>query len=105
MAAKRTLAAIGLGALLGACGGSQKAAQTRIDDGALARLNEGQMRPVDDVCIEEGRARIRLTGTFEAVKLFKEALDREPPAARPDLYGDGHAAERVVAALSRLNSL
>jgi UDP-N-acetylglucosamine 2-epimerase (non-hydrolysing)/UDP-GlcNAc3NAcA epimerase len=27
------------------------------------------------------------------------ALQRTPPAARPELYGDGHAGERVVAAL------
>ncbi len=30
------------------------------------------------------------------------ALDRRPPAERPELYGDGHAAQRVVAALDRL---
>jgi UDP-GlcNAc3NAcA epimerase len=29
-----------------------------------------------------------------------DALDREPPADRPPLYGDGHAGERVVAALT-----
>ena len=29
------------------------------------------------------------------------ALEREPPAERPPLYGDGHAGERVVAALAR----
>jgi UDP-GlcNAc3NAcA epimerase len=28
-----------------------------------------------------------------------EALEREPPAQRPALYGDGHAAERCVAAI------
>jgi len=28
------------------------------------------------------------------------ALERRPPAQRPELYGDGHAGERVVAALS-----
>jgi UDP-N-acetylglucosamine 2-epimerase (non-hydrolysing)/UDP-GlcNAc3NAcA epimerase len=28
------------------------------------------------------------------------ALDREPPHERPQLYGDGHASERVVAALT-----
>lgn len=28
------------------------------------------------------------------------ALQREPPAERPPLYGDGHAAERVLAALT-----
>jgi hypothetical protein len=37
------------------------------------------------------------------VDLDKEAalraLAREPPAERPSLYGDGHAAERVVASL------
>ena len=27
------------------------------------------------------------------------ALAQRPPAARPELYGDGRAAERVVAAL------
>ena len=27
------------------------------------------------------------------------ALEREPPAERPPLYGDGRAGERVVAAL------
>jgi UDP-GlcNAc3NAcA epimerase len=31
------------------------------------------------------------------------ALDAEPPAARPALYGDGHAGERVVAALRLLD--
>jgi UDP-GlcNAc3NAcA epimerase len=30
------------------------------------------------------------------------ALSREPPAERLQLYGDGHAAERVVAAIGRL---
>ncbi len=30
------------------------------------------------------------------------ALEREPPADRPELYGDGHAAERCVDAISRL---
>jgi UDP-GlcNAc3NAcA epimerase len=29
-----------------------------------------------------------------------EALEREPPGERPQLYGDGHASERVVAALT-----
>ena len=28
------------------------------------------------------------------------ALDREPPAERPQLYGDGHAGERVLSALT-----
>jgi UDP-N-acetylglucosamine 2-epimerase len=28
------------------------------------------------------------------------ALEREPPSQRPELYGDGHASERVVAALT-----
>jgi UDP-N-acetylglucosamine 2-epimerase (non-hydrolysing)/UDP-GlcNAc3NAcA epimerase len=30
------------------------------------------------------------------------ALDREPPPTHPDVYGDGHAGERVVAALTLL---
>jgi UDP-GlcNAc3NAcA epimerase len=30
------------------------------------------------------------------------AIEREPPTARPELYGDGHAAERCVDAISRL---
>jgi UDP-GlcNAc3NAcA epimerase len=30
------------------------------------------------------------------------ALEREPPAERPELYGDGHAAERCVAAIGAL---
>jgi UDP-GlcNAc3NAcA epimerase len=30
------------------------------------------------------------------------ALAREPPAERPQLYGDGHAAERCVAAIGRM---
>jgi UDP-N-acetylglucosamine 2-epimerase (non-hydrolysing)/UDP-GlcNAc3NAcA epimerase len=30
------------------------------------------------------------------------ALDRPPPAAHPDLYGDGEAGGRVVDALLRL---
>jgi UDP-N-acetylglucosamine 2-epimerase (non-hydrolysing)/UDP-GlcNAc3NAcA epimerase len=29
------------------------------------------------------------------------ALERTPPAARPELYGDGHAGARVVAAIAR----
>jgi UDP-N-acetylglucosamine 2-epimerase (non-hydrolysing)/UDP-GlcNAc3NAcA epimerase len=32
------------------------------------------------------------------------ALDRTMPAERPELYGDGHAADRVVAALDRLGT-
>jgi UDP-N-acetylglucosamine 2-epimerase (non-hydrolysing)/UDP-GlcNAc3NAcA epimerase len=32
---------------------------------------------------------------------LREAVSRfAPPAARPDLYGDGHAAERIAALLS-----
>jgi UDP-N-acetylglucosamine 2-epimerase (non-hydrolysing)/UDP-GlcNAc3NAcA epimerase len=30
------------------------------------------------------------------------ALRRTPPAERPELYGDGHAAERCVAAIDQL---
>jgi UDP-N-acetylglucosamine 2-epimerase (non-hydrolysing)/UDP-GlcNAc3NAcA epimerase len=30
------------------------------------------------------------------------ALQREPPAERPPLYGDGHAAERCVRAIEAL---
>jgi UDP-N-acetylglucosamine 2-epimerase (non-hydrolysing)/UDP-GlcNAc3NAcA epimerase len=30
------------------------------------------------------------------------ALQREPPAHRPELYGDGHAAERCVAAIGAM---
>jgi UDP-N-acetylglucosamine 2-epimerase (non-hydrolysing)/UDP-GlcNAc3NAcA epimerase len=30
------------------------------------------------------------------------ALDRTPPAEHPELYGDGHAAARCVAAIERL---
>jgi UDP-GlcNAc3NAcA epimerase len=33
------------------------------------------------------------------------ALDRDPPAERPPLYGDGRAGERVVDALLGLGSL
>lgn len=29
-----------------------------------------------------------------------QALERERPAERPQLYGDGHASDRVVAALT-----
>ena len=32
------------------------------------------------------------------------ALGRPPPAERPELYGDGHAAQRVVAAMARLRA-
>ena len=32
------------------------------------------------------------------------ALEREPPPQRPELYGDGHAADRVVAAMARLSA-
>jgi UDP-N-acetylglucosamine 2-epimerase (non-hydrolysing)/UDP-GlcNAc3NAcA epimerase len=31
------------------------------------------------------------------------ALGRTPPAARPELYGDGRAGERVVAAIERFS--
>ncbi len=37
------------------------------------------------------------------VDKLRAALDRPPPEAHPPLYGDGHAAERVVAALGRLS--
>jgi UDP-N-acetylglucosamine 2-epimerase (non-hydrolysing)/UDP-GlcNAc3NAcA epimerase len=30
----------------------------------------------------------------------RAALDRSPPSERPELYGDGRAGERVVAALA-----
>ncbi len=33
----------------------------------------------------------------------RAALERDPPAQRPQLYGDGHAADRVVAALTTLS--
>jgi UDP-N-acetylglucosamine 2-epimerase (non-hydrolysing)/UDP-GlcNAc3NAcA epimerase len=32
-----------------------------------------------------------------------DALERPVPADRPELYGDGHAGERVVAALTLLH--
>ncbi len=32
------------------------------------------------------------------------ALQREPPPERPELYGDGHAADRVVAAMATLTA-
>jgi UDP-GlcNAc3NAcA epimerase len=32
------------------------------------------------------------------------ALSRKPPAERPQLYGDGHAAERCVAAIGRMSA-
>jgi UDP-GlcNAc3NAcA epimerase len=35
-------------------------------------------------------------------ELALEALERKPPSERPPLYGDGHAGERVVAALTLL---
>jgi len=69
-----TWAAIGLGALVGACGGS-KPAPTKIDDGALARLNEGQMQPVDEARIEEGRARDQLARAHAAVQDAKAKVD------------------------------
>jgi UDP-GlcNAc3NAcA epimerase len=31
------------------------------------------------------------------------ALDRPPPSRRPELYGDGHAAERCVEAIESLS--
>ena len=34
----------------------------------------------------------------------RAALQREPPADRPQLYGDGHAAGRVVAAMATLRA-
>jgi UDP-N-acetylglucosamine 2-epimerase (non-hydrolysing)/UDP-GlcNAc3NAcA epimerase len=33
----------------------------------------------------------------------RAALEREPPSTHPELYGDGHAGERVVAALTLLS--
>jgi UDP-GlcNAc3NAcA epimerase len=32
----------------------------------------------------------------------RSALEQEAPATRPRLYGDGHAGERVAAAMARL---
>ena len=34
----------------------------------------------------------------------RAALEREPPDERPELYGDGHAADRVVAAMATLTA-
>ena len=34
----------------------------------------------------------------------RAALEREPPGERPELYGDGHAADRVVAAMATLTA-
>jgi UDP-N-acetylglucosamine 2-epimerase (non-hydrolysing)/UDP-GlcNAc3NAcA epimerase len=34
------------------------------------------------------------------VEATLQALERDPPPERPPLYGDGHAAERVVSALT-----
>jgi hypothetical protein len=34
----------------------------------------------------------------------RAALAREPPPERPELYGDGHAADRVVAAMATLTA-
>jgi UDP-N-acetylglucosamine 2-epimerase (non-hydrolysing)/UDP-GlcNAc3NAcA epimerase len=34
----------------------------------------------------------------------RAALSRSPPRERPELYGDGHAARRVVAAMARLGA-
>jgi UDP-N-acetylglucosamine 2-epimerase (non-hydrolysing)/UDP-GlcNAc3NAcA epimerase len=36
------------------------------------------------------------------VRAALEALEREPPPERPELYGDGHAAERCVKAIGEL---
>ncbi|MGH2941472.1 MAG: UDP-N-acetylglucosamine 2-epimerase, partial [Solirubrobacteraceae bacterium] len=33
----------------------------------------------------------------------RAALERPVPSERPQLYGDGHAADRVVAAMARLS--
>jgi UDP-GlcNAc3NAcA epimerase len=35
----------------------------------------------------------------------RAALEREPPAERPELYGDGHAAERCVEAIGAIGEL
>jgi UDP-GlcNAc3NAcA epimerase len=58
------------------------------------------------------RARTEWTETVEAgwnvlvdldLEAAMNALQRDPPASRPELYGDGHAGERVVAALTLLS--
>ena len=63
----------GLLGLLAACG-SNKAA-VKVDDGALAKLNEQQMQPVDDARIEEGRARDQLARARLAVQDAKAKVD------------------------------
>ena len=44
------------------------------------------------------------TGWNQLVDLDRQAalaaLERRPPAERPELYGGGHAAERVVEAVT-----
>jgi hypothetical protein len=66
-------AAAGL-ALVTACGGTKKAA-VKIDDGALARLNEQQMQPVDEARIEEGRARDHQARAHAATQDAKAKMD------------------------------
>ena len=48
---------------------------TRVDDGALARLNEQQMQPVDDARIEEGRAKDGLARAKLAVADSKAKIE------------------------------
>lgn len=67
-------AALGLGVLAAACGGTKKAA-VKIDDGALARLNEQQMKPVDEARIEEGRARDFQARAHAGVQDSKAKMD------------------------------
>ena len=65
-------AILGLGLLAGC---SHDKPMQHIDNGALVRLNEQQMRPVDDARIEEGRARDNVARAKAAVQDAKAKID------------------------------
>ena len=65
-------AILGLGLLAGC---SHDKPMQHIDNGALVRLNEQQMRPVDDARIEEGRARDNVARSKAAVQDARAKID------------------------------
>jgi hypothetical protein len=74
MTSHKAWAAIGLGALLGACSSSQQAQIKPIPTSALGHLNEQQLQPVDAARVDAGRARDQYARSQAAVQDAKAKL-------------------------------
>jgi len=104
---RRLMIAVGSGLIAAACSSEKPAA--KLDDSGLARLNEGQMEPVDEARIEEGRARDALARTraneadararLEVARTERGVADAElkRAAAERDLLKKQYASKEQMA--------